>query len=141
MKEDRCKSIVMAETFCLICSKLPVRKMLQYRQIAWFQSLTVLVLRSIFQIWSLFSSLQIKITFFLSFHNWVQKTIDDHLLHNNLQCQIIFPSLLFSRLNKYNSFKMCLTNLAFQKAFHLCTLLWIHLYLDIKIIFLFQILF
>lgn len=54
MKENRCKSIMMTETFCLICSKLPVRKILQHHQITWFQSLTILVLKRVFQICSLF---------------------------------------------------------------------------------------
>lgn len=91
MKENRCKSIMMTETFCLICSKLPVRKILQHHQITWFQSLTILVLKRVFQICSLFFLTVNYDNFFLSFHNSVQKTIDDHLPHNNLQMSCYFP--------------------------------------------------
>lgn len=54
MEENRCKSIIITETFCLICSKLSVRKMLQLHYLTWFQFLTVPVFQRIFQICSLF---------------------------------------------------------------------------------------
>lgn len=53
MEENRYKSFIITETFCLICSKLSMRKMLQHHQITSLQSLTVLVLRRTLQICSL----------------------------------------------------------------------------------------